>query len=218
MNDVTSDGYTGRANETTGADEFNAQTFLINQVLSGKWTITLCVVKSVAGGGVNAPPIVSVQPLVNQVDGQGTPTPHGIINGVPVFRLQGGASAFIADPVAGDIGLLASASRDISAVKNNKAASNPGSQRMFDPADSLYLGSFLSAAPTQYVQITPDGINIVFPGGISIKISSSGITLAVGGMSIVISSSGVTIAGIDFASHVHTGVTTGGADSGPPLA
>jgi len=60
----------------------------------------------------DVPPIVSVQPLVNQVDGQGNPTQHGIINGVPVFRLQGGANAIIADPVAGDIGLLATASRD----------------------------------------------------------------------------------------------------------
>jgi hypothetical protein len=202
VNDVTSDGYTGRANETTGADEFNAKTFLINQVLSGKWTITLCVVKSVSGGGVDVPPIVSVQPLVNQVDGQGNPTPHGIINGIPVFRLQGGANAIISDPVAGDIGLLATASRDISAVKNNKAPSNPGSQRMFDPADGLYLGSFFSAAPTQYVQF-----------------SEAGITLKAGSATLVIGSDGtVKINGIDFSSHVHTGVTTGGANSGPPLA
>ena len=201
MNDVTSDGYTGRANETTGADQFNAQTFLINQVLSGKWTVTLCVVKSVSGGGVDVPPIVSVQPLVNQVDGQGNPTQHGIINGVPVFRLQGGANAIIADPVAGDIGLLATASRDISAVKNNKTSSNPGSQRMFDPADSVYLGSFLSAAPTQYVQF-----------------SEAGITLKSGSATIVVGSDGtVKINGIDFSTHVHTGVVVGAADSGPPL-
>jgi hypothetical protein len=217
MNDVTSNGYTGRANETTGAEEFNSLSFLVNQILSGKWTITLCQVKGVSGGGIAAPATVSVQPMVNQVDGQNNPTPHGIINGIPAFRL-GGVSAFIVDPVAGDIGLLACASSDISAVKNNKAPSNPGSFRTFSGSDGLYLGGFLSATPTQYMQVTPDGINIVFPGNISIKITSSGITLAVGSMSIVISSSGVSIAGIDFASHVHTGVQTGGGDSGPPVA
>lgn len=209
MNDVTSDGYTGRANETTGSDDFNAPAFLINQVLSGKWTVTLCVVKGVSGGGVDVPPVVSVQPLVNQIDGQGNPTPHGIINGISVYRLQGGASAIISDPVAGDIGLLATASRDISAVKNNKAPSNPGSQRMFDPADSLYIGAFLSAAPTQYVQFTDGGINIVSP---------TKITLTVGGTSLVISDGSITIDGIAWETHVHTGVTVGAADSGPPLA
>lgn len=217
MNDVTSDGYTGRANETTGAEEFNSLSFLVNQIISGKWTITLCQVQSVSGGGIAEPPTVSVQPMVNQVDGQNKPTPHGTINGIPVFRLAGGASAFVADPVAGDIGLLACASSDISAVVNNKSVSNPGSFRTFSPSDGLYLGGFLSAAPTQYVQVTPQGINIVFPGGISIQISSSGITLAVGAMKVVITSAGVSIAGIDFAAHVHSGVVAGGAISGPPV-
>lgn len=218
MNDVSSDGYTGQADETTSAEEFNSQSFLVNQILSGKWTITLAVVKSVSGGGVGKPAIVSVQPMVNQVDGDNNPTPHGVINNVPVFRLQGGAGAFILDPLAGDIGLIACASRDISAVKNNAAPSNPGSQRTFDPADALYLGGFLNAAPTQYVQITADGINIVFPGGISIKISSSGITLAVGGTSIVIADGQITIGGIVWGTHLHSGVAPGTGESGPPVA
>jgi hypothetical protein len=191
MNDVANDGYTGRANETTGAEDFNAQTFLINQVLSGKWTITLCLVKSVTGGGIDFPAIVSVQPMVSQVDGDGNPTPHGIINGIPAFRLQGGVGAIIADPLVGDIGLLACASRDISAVKNNKTPSNPGSQRMFDPADGLYIGGFLNAAPTTYIQFTEDGINIVAP---SVKIN-----------------------GIDFSTHIHSAVQTGSGESGPPV-
>jgi hypothetical protein len=191
-NNVSDDGYTGQADETTGAEEFNSLSFLINQVLSGKWTITLCVVKNVSGGGVSTPATVSVQPMVNQVDGYGNPTPHGIINNVPAFRLQGGSSAFIFDPMAGDIGLLACASRDISAVKNNLAPSNPGSLREFDPADGLYLGGFLNAEPTQYIQITADGINIVAP---SVKIN-----------------------GVEFGTHVHSGVQTGGGDSGPPVA
>lgn len=219
MNDVQSDGYTGRANETTGTDEFNAATFLVNQVLSGKWTITLCLVKSVSGGGIGAPAIVSVQPMVNQVDGTGNPTPHGTINGIPAFRLQGGAGAFVADPAVNDIGILACASRDISTVKNNRAPANPGSQRTFDPADGMYIGSLLGAAPTQYVQITADGINIVFPGGISIALSSSGIVISAGSATIATSTDGtVKINGIDFSSHLHSGVQTGAGDSGPPVA
>jgi len=72
---------------------------------------------------------------------------------------------------------------------------------MFDPADSVYLGSFLSAAPTQYVQF-----------------SEAGITLKSGSATIVVGSDGtVKINGIDFSTHVHTGVVVGAADSGPPL-
>ena len=127
MNDLTTDGYIGREVETTSGDLFNTLSFLVNQVISGKWTVTLGLVKSVMGGGIAAPPLVSVQPMVNQTDGQGNPTPHGIINNVPAFRLQGGTGAIIADPVVGDIGLLACAMSDISAVKQTNAPANPGS-------------------------------------------------------------------------------------------
>jgi len=191
MNDVTSDGYVGREDPTTAQDDFNAQAFLIQQILNGNWTITLGQVKSVTGGGATAsPPVVSVQPMVNQTDGQVNPTPHGNINNVPAFRLQGGSGAFIADPVVGDIGLLACAMSDISAVKQNKAPANPGSFRTFSPSDAMYFGALLGAAPSQYVQITPNGINIVFPGGASVALSSSGIVLNFGSLNISLGSGG----------------------------
>jgi hypothetical protein len=190
---IQSDGYLGKLDPTTPPNLFNSLSFLVNQIISGKWTITLALVKSVSGGGTSGQPvIVSLQPMVAMVDGYGNATPHGIINNVPAFRLQGGSSAFIVDPLVGDIGLLACASRDISAVKNNQAPANPGSFREFDPADGLYLGGFLNAEPTQYIQITADGINIVAP---SVKIN-----------------------GVEFGTHVHSGVQTGGGDSGPPVA
>jgi hypothetical protein len=215
---VQSDGYMGQADPMTRTHIFNALAFLVKQVMAGNWTITLGQVKSVSGGGTGGmPAIVGVQPMVNEIDGYGNPTPHGIINNVPAFRLQGGASAFIIDPVVGDIGILACASSDISAVKNNQAPSNPGSFRTFDPADGMFIGGFLNAAPTQYVQITADGINIVFPGGISIKLSSIGITLAVGAHSIVISSSGITLDGLAWDAHTHA-VTTAPGETGPPVA
>jgi hypothetical protein len=177
MNDVATDGYTGRANETTGSEEFNSLVFLINQVLSGKWTITICLVKSVTGGGINVPPIVSVQPMVSQLDGDSNATPHGTIYNVPCFRLHGGTGAIIADPVAGDIGLLACASRDISSVKANKAVSNPGSLRSFDPADGMYIGGFLNAAPTQYVQFSTTGMKFADANGNVIEMKAAGIAI-----------------------------------------
>ncbi len=216
MNDVTSNGYTGREDPTTAHDTYNALTFLINQVLNGTWTITLGQVKSVTGGGVGSPPVVSVQPMVNQTDGQGNSTPHGIINNVPAFRLQGGAGAFIVDPVVGDIGLLAFAMSDISAVKQTKAPANPGSFRTFDPSDAMYFGALLGATPTQYIQITPEGITIQFAAGISITLGSAGITLQAGSAAILIANNGmITINGIVWDTHQHA-VTTAPGITGPP--
>jgi Phage protein Gp138 N-terminal domain len=177
VNDVTGDGYTGRADETTGAAEFNALTFLINQVISAKWTITLCQVKSVQGGGIAASSIVSVQPMVSQVDGQGNATPHGTISNIPVLRLQGGNNAVIIDPVVGDIGILACASRDISSVKANQAVSNPGSLRAFDPADGIYIGGVLNKAPTQYVLFSQSGIKIVDANNNVIETKAAGVSI-----------------------------------------
>lgn len=215
---IQDDGYMGQADPMVRTHIFNALSFLCGQVAAGNWTITLGLVKSVSGGGVNGPAIVGVQPMVHEVDGAGNPTPHGIINNIPAFRLQGGTSAIIIDPVVGDIGILACASSDISAVKNNKAPSNPGSFRTFDPADGMFIGGFLNAAPTQYIQITEDGINIVFPGGINITISSSGIEFAAGSASLFIATNGaVTINGIVFDTHQHA-VTTAPGDTGPPIA
>jgi hypothetical protein len=218
VNDLTTDGYIGRENETTSGDHFNALSFLINQIISGKWTLTLGLVKSVTGGGVGPAPTVSVQPMVNQTDGQGNPTPHGIINNVPAFRLQGGSGAFIADPVIGDIGLLAFAMSDISAVKKTLAPANPGSFRTFSPSDAMYFGALLGSTPTQYVQITPQGITIQFAAGISITLASTGITLQAGSAAILIATDGtITINGIVWDTHIHT-VTTAPGVTGVPEA
>lgn len=215
---VQQDGYAGQADPMVRTHIYNSLKFMVDQVMAGNWTITLGLVKSVSGGGVDSPPIVTVQPMVNEVDGAGNSTPHGIINNVPVFRLQGGGNAFIADPVVGDIGILAFASSDISSVKNNKAPSNPGSFRTFDPADAMYLGGLLGAKPTQYMQINDDGIGIVLPNGISCMFSSSGITLTAGSNVIVIPTVGdITLNGIPWSTHIHP-VTTAPGLTGVPEA
>lgn len=209
-NDVQNDGFTGQATETTSSDSFNAQAFLINQIFNGKWTITLCVVKSVSGGGASAmPATVSVQPMVNQLDGQNQATPHGTISGLPVFRLQGGSNAIITDPKVGDIGLMACASRDISAVKNTQKVSNPGSGRTFDPSDGMYLGGFLNAAPTNYVEVNDNGVNIVA--------GSTKITIAKNGQVSVVSNGAVLLNGLAWDTHTHP-VTTAPGETGTPVA
>ena len=75
------------------------------------------------------------------------------------------------DPQPNDIGLMVFCSRDISAVLAAMAAANPGSFRVFDWADGVYvMGVPLGVTPTQYVQFLNGG------GGIKVT-SPTKITL-----------------------------------------
>ncbi|MHB1953090.1 MAG: hypothetical protein ACYCOU_05030, partial [Sulfobacillus sp.] len=120
-------------------------------------------------GGLSAVGTVDVQILVNQIDGQGISTPHVTMYGLPYLRLQGGSNAVIVDPQVGDIGIAVFASRDITNVKSTKGQSNPGSYRMHDFADGLYLGGLLNGIPTQFVQFSSSGISIVSPNEVAIQ-------------------------------------------------
>lgn len=154
----------GQFNAGTDQDEFNAISFLIDQAILQLQTTTLVKVVGVHGAGLAPTGTVDVQPMVNQMaagpNGTRTAVPHGTIYGVPFFRLQGGASAIVCDPVVGDIGLCAFASRDISSVKATKAVANPGSQRIYDWSDGLYLGGYINGTPTQYIQMLAAGAGI----------------------------------------------------------
>ena len=205
---VQSDAYQGQADVTDPTHPYNALTFAINQVLNGKWTVTIGQVKAVNGGGTGGPPTVNVQPMVHMIDGYGKPTPHGIINNLLAFRLQGGTGGIVCDPVVGDIGLLAFASRDISTAVANKAPAVPGSRRTFDPADGIFFGGLLGAALTQFINFTSTGIAIQDKNGNVITTGSSGIAITVVG--------DFTVNGISVLSHTHA-VTTAPGETGPPV-
>lgn len=161
--------YTGFQDPTSGGSETNALQFLVSQMLGRLWTSTLVQVVAVTNTGALEPVgFVDVQPLVNQIDGAGNATAHGVIHNVPYMRIQGGVNAVIIDPAVNDIGLAVFASRDISAVKATKKANIPGSFRRFNPADGLYFGGFLNAAPQQYVRFSADGVEIVSPTKVTV--------------------------------------------------
>lgn len=209
-------GYFGQQGITANTSDLNSFDFLIDQKIGQLRTNVAVKVVAVNGGGVGAPPTVDVQPLVNQIDGQGNQTPHGIIYGIPTTRSQGGGNAVINDPKVGDVGFMAVSDRDISALKANQGGqSNPGSYRSHDMADGVYTGAILNPAnPTQYVQFTETGVKVV---------SSSGGIIEIIGPDVFITGTlhvtGDVIAGdgaVSLLDHVHTGVTPGGGLSGPP--
>lgn len=210
-------------------DETAVALFLARQLISELNTMALVKVTKVTGGGAGQPAgTVEVQPLVSQIDGNGYGTEHGIIPDIPWSRVQGGANAIICDPVVGDIGYVVVASRDISKVKSTREPALPGSRRQYDLADGVYVGGCLNVAPEQYLIFTEDGVRLVDASGTSIALEAGGFELTDSHGNVISTSAGgitiepcpggtVTIDGKIFETHTHSGVTTGGGTTGPPV-
>jgi len=170
----------GQQDPFTPNSDFTVTAFIVSQMMARLDTMKLVKVTKVTGGGgaIAAAGTVDVQPLVSQIDGAGNTTPHGTVSNIPWFRLQGGKSAIICDPVVGDIGYVSCADRDISNVKSAKAVSPPGSRRKYNIADGIYVGAVLVEAPEQYLVFTPGGgFKLLDKFGNSIEGKTSGLVL-----------------------------------------
>ena len=199
-------GYQGTLDASKGFGDYNQTAYIIRQILTSTHTATLVMVKAVTNsGGVTPVGSVDVQPLVNMLDGQGNAVPHGVVYGLPYFRLQGGANAVILDPQVGDMGIAIFAESDLSGVKSIKGQANPGSGRKFDMADGLYLGGFLNGTPIQYVQFSASGIVLVSPQNVTIQaptitlvgqVNQSGGTIA--------AAQDISVNGLSVLNHNHT--------------
>jgi hypothetical protein len=161
---------------------------------------------------------------------------HGTTYHLPYMRVQGGKNAFICDPAVGDIGFAVICDRDISTVKNTKAAANPATSRRFSISDGLYVGGVLNDTPEQYIQFTDTGITIADKNNNTLVSSATGwaftgvvtingalqlggnIESVTGGTySGNFSTSGtITAAGVGLASHHHV-APSGGGNTGPAL-
>jgi hypothetical protein len=203
--------------------EYNNIAFAIQQAINKLQTATLVRIEACTNDGDLSPVgFVDVTPLVNQIDGNGNPTPHVTIYGLPYLRVQGGANAVIIDPEPGDIGIALFASRDISKVKIAKAQANPGSLRSYDFADGLYVGGMLNGIPTQYIRFGSDGITITSPTAITLTAPSIVINGALeqseGSVSIAqdLTVMGSMVgAGINLQTHLHTSAAPGDPTSEP---
>lgn len=156
-------GRPGFAQPTSVMGQFNQHSFMIEQALSRLSTSMPVIVTAVQAGGVGPVGLVDIQPLVSQVDASGNTYDQPIIPNVPYNRLQGGANAVIIDPAVGDIGIAVFSSRDMSSIVNARQSAPPGSARMYDIADAMYIGGILNTAPTQYIQFSGSGIKIYSP-------------------------------------------------------
>lgn len=162
-------GIIGTYRKSDESTDLNAIDAVVRSIVGKRAFATLVRVTAVNNAGEATPVgLLDVQPLVAQVDGLGNLTPHGVIHNLPYFRLQGGADAIILDPKVGDLGLAVICDRDISTVKETKAAAGPGSHRQNSMADGLYIGGFLNGTPAQFVRFSTDGIEILSPAKVMI--------------------------------------------------
>ncbi|MDR1311582.1 MAG: oxidoreductase [Burkholderiaceae bacterium] len=238
-------GIPGTQQANDNASEEAAIFYVIKQKLSEIETSTLVRVISVTNdGGVAPVGFVDVQPLVNQIDGKGNAMAHAPCRNIPYFRLQGGTNAIILDPQVGDIGMCVFCSRDISRVKATKAQALPGSWRKFHMSDGIYFGGILNGVPVQYIQYNEGGITIHSPTKITISApniemnasvavdintpqinlngnlsqgkGSHGGDAAIGGT--LTADGDVVASGVSLDNHVHSGVQTGGGNTGKPVS
>lgn len=129
---------------------------------------------------------VDVVPLIEDVDTNGAVIEQAPIYNVPFLRVQGGASAVVLDPAAGDIGLAVFAERDTTALATTLQAGPAATARSHSSADGFYFGGFLNGAPVQWVKFLAGaaGIDIHTPGDLTLS-AAGAITLTSGGATTI---------------------------------
>lgn len=174
-----SDAVKGQQGFSTGASDYNATQFQIEQALRKINTAEPVRVISVQPGGIGPVGTVSVQPLVNMVTGAGDGLEQSELFQLPYFRVQGGENAVIVDPKPGDMGLAVYAMRDTESVKTSRDGrpANPGSARAYSKGDGFYVGGFLGPAPKRYVMVDDEGITLDDGAGGKLELKGGKLTI-----------------------------------------
>lgn len=168
---------------TSPTSGFNSLKFAMEQAQNARMTGTIVQIKKVTTTGqVAGIGRVNVMPMVKMIDGVGQTVDHVQVYNLPYFRLVGGSKGIILDPKENDIGFVIVADRDISAVKQSKKASPPGSKRANNIADGVFVGCFLAEAPTSYVQFQDDGTIVISPdnGTTKVTVKANDVTVTIG--------------------------------------
>lgn len=135
---------------------FNALQYAMEMKKLGIMTCTIAKVVKLRTKGNGARDVVGridIQPLVQMVDGIQKTVDHVSVYNLPYVRMFGGTNAVIIDPQVGDLGLVISADRDISGVKQKLDKAPPGSGRKFSIADGIFISGCLSKdKPENYVR------------------------------------------------------------------
>jgi hypothetical protein len=199
------------------------------------WTATPGIVQSYNAVQGTVVVQVAIQANITDLDtGAVTPTTIDLLRDVPVCYLGGGGMVATFPIQQGDTALVIFASRSISAWWQNGGVQKQTAPRMHSLSDGFaFIGprslansipnvstttaQFRSLDGSTFVEIASGQVvNIVAPGGANITGS-----LSVNGN---VSITGTATAtgevegnGIKLSTHTHSGVTSGGGTSGPPV-
>lgn len=158
----------------SGASEYNALSFMIEQAIKGMVNTAIPVrVDSCTKPGVGgAAGYVSATPLVMQRGADGKSLQPVSLPQLPYYRVQAGTAAVVLDPQPGDIGLAVFSQQDASNVK--EGTSEPvqaGSFRCFDMSDGFFVATHYGETPTTFIHLDPENneVTIKAPSKITIE-------------------------------------------------
>lgn len=199
------DAVQGIADIYAGLTQFNQLSFMMRTMMNKEINTAIPVVVKEVMAGNGAVGYVKALPLVNDMDAEGNAVDVAIIPKLPYFRLQGGKVAIITDPIVGDIGIAVFAKKDTSnVVAGTKEPVQAGSFRNFSASDGWYIGGFLNQNPETFLQLNQNGTAILT--------ANSGVTIN-GDVTI---NGELTAKGIVYSTHIHGGITRGGAKTDTP--
>ena len=164
----------------SGASEYNAISFLVEQMIKGMVNTAIPVrVDSCTKPGVGgAAGYVSATPLVQQRGADGKSLQPVSLPQLPYYRVQAGTAAVVLDPQPGDIGLAVFSQQDASNVK--AGTSEPvqaGSFRAFDMSDGFFVATHYGQTPTTFVHLDPEKGEVTIKAPTKITIDAPQIEL-----------------------------------------
>jgi hypothetical protein len=189
------------------SSDANALAFMFRKLMSESKFIELVTVEEVDAEAKTC----KVKPLIIPVAASGVPIDVQPVSDIPYFRLQMGGSAIVINPKVGDMGLMLICDENTTGVLAGKSAATASTGQQHSRQFGIYLGgvALLNGEPTEYIEFTGSGINIVAPNGVNIdgEVTTTGTITASGE---------VTGNGIKLSSHVHGGVQSGGFNTAKP--
>ena len=200
----------------SGASEYNAISFLVEQMIKGmvNTAIPVRVDSCTKPGPDGAAGYVSATPLVQQRGADGNSLMPVSLPQLPYYRVQAGTAAIVLDPQPGDIGLAVFSQQDASNVK--EGTSEPvqaGSFRVFDMSDGFFVATHYGQTPTTFIHLDPEKGEVTVKAPTKITIDAPQIELkgavTMGGAgssdTITLDGSIVTNGNISTSGEVHAG-------------
>jgi len=158
----------------------NDAAFIVQQVLAHARQATIVKVLKVYPGTWSSqdngtPDTIDVQPMIDQVNSQGTRQEHGTIYGVLCSRHHAGGNVVRNTPVVGDVGFMTVGDRDHSQLVENKGAqSAPGSNRRYSLSDGVYWGGIFTPKPNNTIDVSGGNVVVTTEGNVTATTSGDG--------------------------------------------